>query len=82
MIINEKHLARALKSSGAVGFRLRVTGPKLELIGADWAAQICLDIMDEPPKLVLAALVEALGYLPGAGDCLSVCKGERGWAAQ
>ena len=82
MIINEKHLARALKSAGAVGFRLRVAGPKLELIGADWAAQICLDIMDEPPKLVLAALVEVLGYLPGAGDRLSVCKGKSGWAAQ
>lgn len=82
MIINEKRLAQALKSAGAVGFRLRVAGPKLELIGADWAAQICLDIMDEPPKLVLAALVEALGYLPGAGDRLSVCKGKSGWAAQ
>lgn len=82
MIINEKRLARALKSSGAVGFRLRVAGPNLELIGPDWAARICLDIMDEPPKLVLAALVEVLGYLPGAGDCLSVCKGKSGWAAQ
>lgn len=48
MIINEKRLARALKSAGAVGFRLRVAGPNLELIGPDWAAQICLDIMDEP----------------------------------
>ena len=74
MIINEKRLARALKSAGAVGFRLRVAGPNLELIGPDWAAQICLDIMDEPPKLVLAALVEVLGYLPGTGECLSVCK--------
>lgn len=82
MIINEKRFARALKSAGAVGFRLRVAGPNLELIGPDWAAQICLDIMDEPPKLVLAALVEVLGYLPGAGDCLSVCKGKSGWAAQ
>ena len=26
MIINEKRLARALKSAGAVGFRLRVIG--------------------------------------------------------
>lgn len=33
MIINEKRLARALKSAGAVGFRLRVAGPNLELIG-------------------------------------------------
>lgn len=38
MIINEKRLARALKSAGAVGFRLRVSGPNLELIGPDWAA--------------------------------------------
>lgn len=78
MIINEKRFARALKSAGAVGFRLRVAGPNLELIGPDWAAQICLDIMDEPPKLVLAALVEVLGYLPGTGECLSVCKGKAG----
>ena len=35
MIINEKRLARALKSAGAVGFRLRVSGPNLELIGPD-----------------------------------------------
>lgn len=82
MIINEKRLARALKSAGAVGFRLRVAGPNLELIGPDWAARLCLDIMDKPPKLALAALVEVLEYLPGAGDCLSVCKGKSGWAAQ
>lgn len=54
----------------------------MEIIGADWAAYLQFDVMDEPPKIVLAALVEALGYLPGAGDRLSVCKGKSGWAAQ
>ncbi len=82
MIINEKRLARALKSAGAVGFRLRVIGGRMELIGADWAAYLQFDVMKEPPKLVLAALVEVLGYLPGSGDCISVLKGENGWTAQ
>lgn len=76
MIINEKRLARALKSAGAVGFRLRVIGGRMELIGADWAARLQFDVMEEPPKLVLAALVEVLGYLPGSGDCISVTKRE------
>ena len=82
MIIKEKRLARALKSSGAIGFRLRVIGGRMEIIGTDWAAYLQFDVMEEPPKLVLAALVEVLGYLPGSGDCLSVCKGKSGWAAQ
>lgn len=82
MIINEKRLARALKSSGAIGFRLRVIGGRMEIIGADWAAYLQFDVMEEPPKLVLAALVEVLGYLPGSGDCISVSKGKNGWAAQ
>lgn len=82
MIINEKRLARALKSSGAIGFRLRVIGGRMEIIGTDWAAYLQFDVMEEPPKLVLAALVEVLGYLPGSGDCISVCKGKSGWAAQ
>lgn len=82
MIINEKRLARALKSSGAIGFRLRVIGGRMEIIGAGWAAYLQFDVMEEPPKLVLAALVEVLGYLPGSGDCISVTKGKGGWAAQ
>lgn len=82
MIINEKRLARALKSSGAVGFRLRTVGGRMDLLGPGWAASLQLDAMDEPPKLVLSALVELLGYLPGSGDCLSIAKGKGGWTAQ
>ncbi len=37
MIINEKRLARALKSSGAVGFRLRTVGGRMDLLGPGWA---------------------------------------------
>lgn len=33
MIINEKRLARALKSSGAVDFRLRTVGGRMDLLG-------------------------------------------------
>ena len=58
MIINEKRLARALKSSGAVGFRLRTVGGRMALLGPGWAASLQLDAMDEPPKIALAALVE------------------------
>lgn len=82
MVVNEKRLARSLKSPGTVGFRLRVVSGRIELIGADWAAYLQFDMMEEPPKLVLAALVEVLGYLPGSGDCISVSKGKNGWAAQ
>lgn len=82
MIINEKRLARALKSSGAVGFRLRTVGGRMDLLGPGWAASLQLDAMDEPPKIVLAALVEMLGYVPGTGDCMSVSKGKSGWSAQ
>lgn len=82
MIVNEKRLARALKSPGAVGFQLRVVSGRMELIGADWAAYLQFDMMEEPPKLALAALVEALGYLPGNGDCISVSKGKSDWAVQ
>ena len=53
MIINEKRLARALKSSGAVGFRLRTVGGRMDLLGPGWAASLQLDAMDEPPKIVL-----------------------------
>lgn len=82
MIINEKRLARALKSSGAVGFRLRTVGGRMDLLGPGWAASLQLDAMDEPPKIVLAALVEMLGYVPGSGDCMSASKGKSGWSAQ
>lgn len=50
MIINEKRLARALKSSGAVGFRLRTVGGRMDLLGPGWAASLQLDAMDEPPE--------------------------------
>ena len=54
----------------------------MDLLGPGWAASLQLDAMDEPPKIVLAALVEMLGYVPGPGDCLSVSKGKSGWSAQ
>lgn len=54
----------------------------MDLLGPGWAASLQLDAMDEPPKIVLAALVEMLGYVPGPGDCMSVSKGKSGWSAQ
>lgn len=82
MIINDKALARTLKRSGASGFKLRMNGYILELVGWDWAARLTLHSSGEPPRLTLAALVEMLGYIPETGECGHVYKDKGGWEWQ
>ena len=82
MIINDKALARTLKRTGTTGFKLCVNGSAARLVSWDWAVRLQLYGATEPPKLMLAALVEMLGYIPGDGECGHIYKTKDGWEWQ
>ena len=82
MIINDRALARVLKRSGKVGFKLCVNGNVIRLVSWDWAARLPLQSSGTENRQTLAALVEMLGYLPGDGECGHVYRDGGEWYDQ
>lgn len=82
MIINDRALARVLKRSGKVGFKLCVNGNVIRLVSWDWAARLPLQSSGTENRQTLAALVEMLGYLPGDGESGHVYRDGGEWYFQ
>lgn len=69
MVVNEKGLLKAMKSAAKYGYHVFAEENGIVIFTQKWYVRIAAG---KVPRSVLALLVEHIGFIPCAGDCMLV----------